>query len=85
MNQLKKILLDSLTNRDGRYSRESLTWVIGVLLFVFLVVYGNITVKWAPEFVFWAVLTLVLGIAGRSTWNKIIKQNEKKTDGNESK
>lgn len=70
-----KILFDTLTNASGEYSRKSVTWFTGTCLLVWLVIYGTITKEFAPEYVFWSVLSLILGLAGASVYDKIRNKN----------
>lgn len=83
---MKKIIDDTLKNKDGTWSKQSLTFFLSFSISVFLGInltavsfYMNITVNPIAENVFNSFMMLTGVMSGTNIWNKIV-ENKKEAD-----
>lgn len=77
---MNKILNDTLKNKDGTWSKQSLTFLVSFLMSIILGVsltalsfFLNITINPVAENVFNSFIMLTGVMSGTNIWNKIVE------------
>lgn len=71
LKELKKMWLDTLTNPEtGKYGRKSVTWFVGILLFITTNLVSMFSGDWAPEYVYMILTAFILGMGALTVWDK---------------